>query len=456
MGVGRLSLRRVLLLLCLAAIAACGRATPEPRPDIILITVDTLRRDHVSSYGYDRRTTPFLDDLASAGVRFANGYSTSSWTVPSIASLMTALHPDSHGVVSGTVSRGTVRGQQVLSGELIRLPELLRGAGYRTFGITANGHLAADLGYAQGFDRYENLGFGAVAEDVNRKLEEWKEELPGESSYFLWLHYFDPHAPYKPREPWLSRFAPESLVEKPNRLIVNHAARYLELGVGRDSPDFEYVMALYDSEIAYTDDAIRRAAQMLDPNSDHLVIVTSDHGEQFLDHHKFGHQDALWEELIGVPLIVRLPGGRHAGRVVQDRVSLVDIGPSLLEFLGAGVPEQLQGESFMPALEGRRREATGPIVSSLSRHEGKRIDAIVQDDWKLILHSGKRSRELLYNLGKDPGERASVAGSDRLKKLELMARLKEELARFSTGSEPTIAGATEERLEELRSLGYVE
>jgi arylsulfatase A-like enzyme len=452
----KLDPRSAMLLLILACGAACGRAAPAPRPDILLITVDTLRKDHLSSYGYEHPTTPFIDHLAETGVRFTNSYSTSCWTVPAVASLMTSLHPDSHGVVSGSVVSNEVHGQQILAEELPRLPELLREAGYRTFGITANGHLAAELGYAQGFDRYENLGFGAVAHDINRKLEEWKEELDAASPYFLWLHYFDPHAPYRPHESWLSRFASRLPVEEPDRLVVNNASRYLGMGISKRSSEFKYVIALYDGEINHTDGAIRDAVRLLDPASESLVIVTSDHGEEFLEHHRFGHQDALWQELVEIPLVLRFPGERHAGVVVEDGASLVDIGPSLIDYIGGDIPVRAQGASFMPAVEGREQNTTGPVISSLSRYKTRRIDAIMDRDWKLILYGGTRHHELLYNLKKDPQERTNLAASNLLKKAELTTRLQEELSRLSDGVDPSVAGATGERLQELRSLGYVE
>jgi arylsulfatase A-like enzyme len=444
------------LVLLLLGLASCGRAATEPRPDIVLITIDTLRKDHLSCYGYDRPTTPFIDDLAATGVLFANGYSTSCWTVPSVASLMTSLYPDSHGVVSGAIHDGEVRGQQVLSDRFVRLPELLKSVGYRTFGITANGHLAAGLGYDQGFDRYENLGFDVTAEDVNLKLEEWKGELQGHSPYFLWLHYIDPHAPYIPNQSWLSRYMPEEPVEQPERLIVYYAVNYMTMDIVKGSSDFDYILSLYDGEIGYTDDAIRRAVQLLDPESEALVIIASDHGEEFLDHHKFGHQDTLYEELIAIPLIIRLPGERHAGRIVDHPVSLVDIGPSLLDYLGHAVPEELQGESFISFVEGERQESRRPIFCSLARYPGRRIDAVIDGGWKFIRHSGGRTYEALYDLGADPEERTNVAGSNQHRKVKLTMTLHEELARLSTGFEPEIIDSEEERLEELRSLGYVE
>ena len=448
--------RPAALSLLLLALCACGKPTPPPRPNLILITIDTLRQDHLSSYGYARDTSPFLDSLAANGARFTRAYSTSSWTVPAVASLMTSLHPESHGVVSGAVSAGEVRGQQILSGGITRLPELLQQAGYKTFGITANGHLTAELGYAQGFDRYENFGFGVKADELNGTLARWKDEIVASAPYFLWLHYFDPHAPYVPRAPWLAEYAPKG-IKKPRRLIVNHAASYLQMAVGRNPLELEYVVALYDSEIAFTDRAIEQAVTMLDPGSESLILVTSDHGEEFRDHGGFGHSSNLFEESVKIPLIVRLPRAAHAGRVVDEPTSLVDVGPGLLDYLGVEVPQRFQGSSFMPLVEGRRPDSPRAVLSSLSRDGWPETRAIVQDGWKYIRASfgSRHSRELLFHLDSDPAERENLAADSRLERTELSGLLDERLARYASDLEPEIHVATDETLDELRSLGYL-
>ncbi len=450
-------MRRVALSLLLPALCACDSPPPAPRPNVILITIDTLRQDHLSSYGYARRTSPYLDSLAANGVRFTRAYSTSSWTVPAVASLMTSLHPDSHGVVSGSVSNGEVRGQQILAGEITRLPELLQEAGYTTFGLTANGHLTRELGYGQGFDRYENLGFGAKADELNRTLTQWKEELAASAPYFLWVHYFDPHAPYVPRAPWLAEYAPKG-IQKPRRLIVNHAARYLQMAVGRDPRELEYVVALYDSEIAFTDQAIEQSVTMLDPGSESLILVTSDHGEEFREHGGFGHSNNLFEESLKVPLIVRFPEDAHAGGVVDEPTSLVDVGPGLLDYLGVELPERFQGRSFMPLVEGRQSDPPRAVLASLSRDGWPETRAIVQNGWKYIRASfgSMHSREMLFHLDSDPDERDNAASTSQLKRAALSALLDEQMARYATDIEPDIHVATDEKLEELRSLGYLQ
>ena len=161
-GVGR-----SVALVAAALLVGCGgeRAADTPAaaaagaPDIILITVDTLRADHVGATGYPRRTTPFIDSLAAAGTRFANAYSTSSWTAPAMVSIFTARYPSTHGVVHGLVAEGRVEHQEVIPSSLPTLTEGLKAAGYETFGISANRHLAHELGFGRGFDHYECVGF---------------------------------------------------------------------------------------------------------------------------------------------------------------------------------------------------------------------------------------------------------------------------------------------------------
>lgn len=209
----------------LAIFASCCDSTrppSDPAPAaVVLITIDTLRADYVSFLGHERQTTPFLDGLARRGVSFTASYAASSWTVPSMASLFSGLWPSSHGVVSGRIDAATgAAGQQrvslqpVLPSSLFTLAESFQQAGYLTIGVPSNLHLAAHLGFAQGFDYYGPADF-KPADRVNRQVVSLLREAFGgdwragwrEGKTFLWIHYFDPHDPYQPRQPWASRYA---------------------------------------------------------------------------------------------------------------------------------------------------------------------------------------------------------------------------------------------------------
>ncbi len=176
------------------------RTRTEGPPDILLYTVDTERANHLGAYGYTRATSPALARLANRGTLFEHAYATSSWTAPSVASLVTGVLPSEHGVVHGLMVEGVTMQQEVLSPSLPSLPEALRALGYRTVGVTANGHLGEDHGFARGFDRYACLGFANLDEvraEVARSLEGLEPDRP----LFLWVHVLSPHAPYEPRQP---------------------------------------------------------------------------------------------------------------------------------------------------------------------------------------------------------------------------------------------------------------
>jgi arylsulfatase A-like enzyme len=420
------------------------------------VTIDTLRADHLSSYGYPRQTTPVLDGLARNGVRFANAYSTSSWTVPAVSSLLTSLHPESHGVVKAVLVNGEVRSQQILPEHLPRLPELLRANGYRTFGITANGHLDGAFGFAHGFDRYENLGFRATAERIEETLRAMRDEIRDASPYFLWLHYFDPHAPYVQRQPWLARYGsrdPRVIQRVP---VQDQAGDYRTLRIEPDSPELEHLLARYDAEISYTDQAVGRALRLLDAGAETMIIVTADHGEEFLDHGSFGHMGTLYDELIRVPLIVRLPGRRFAGEVVEQRVSIVDVAPSVLAWLDLLAPAAMQGEILVDPVHGPRARSDRAITSSLERRDRLRLRSIIPDDWKLIRSEAPTRLELLFDLASDPGETRSLVHARRAELLKLDARLHGLLAEYELAAEPEVIELSDERLEEVRSLGYLQ
>lgn len=447
---------RALLLASLVWLCGCSPS----RPDILLITVDTLRADRVSAYGHTRATTPVLDALAAEGVRFESAYSASSWTAPSLASLLTSLQPASHGVEHGHLAAGqalaadAVVKQEVIAEQVALWPELLAPAGYTSFGITANAHLDARFGFARGFFRYRCVGFEGL-ESVERVLEDFLEDLEGASPWFLWVHLLDPHAPYTPRPEWIRgqrpgfRGVPEPLAS------VRLESHYKDLGVERGTPAFELVNLLYEGEIAHTDAAIGRLLARLGLDGDELVFVTADHGESFLEHDRFGHGYNLYEEVVRVPLIVRMPGRTSAGRVVSQPVSGIDLLPTVLDALELEAPPALQGRSLLPLLRG---EVVPPrdVVTSLSRFPPLESRSLRRGAWKYV-HRYRDGRHALYDLEHDPGEQRNLLAERPEKALELAASLEvlaaeERAARVPPRLEPLSA----EELSQLRALGYTQ
>lgn len=380
-----------------------SRERTDPRPDILLLTIDTVRADHTSLEGYERDTTPTLRALAAArGVRFTRAYPAASWTIPSIASLLTGVLPSQHGLEHAHLEDNGIVRQETLSPELPSLPASLRAAGYRTFGITATGHFDPAIGYGHGFDDYECLGF-VERDQVEAAVQSRIETLHAQGTpFFLWLHIIDPHIPYTPTEPQFTEWWPESRPRYPSL-----DAAPAGFGIGRavlrehipPRDALDYSMAAWDSEIRAADDFLHRLLAQLDDG--HLaVVVTGDHGEEFFEHGGMGHGNTLFEEVVHVPLVVALPD--QTPRVANHLVSLMDLLPTLLEVAGAPMPEHIAGRSLMPILRGE--EEPGPRDIVYETGGPAVIRGIFDGHYKYGERLEPNPVQALFDLEADPGE----------------------------------------------------
>jgi arylsulfatase A-like enzyme len=436
---------------------AASAALPA-KPNVVLLSIDTLRADALGSYGNGAATTPALDRLAQSGVRFAHAYSTSSWTPPAMASLMTGLYPIRHGVTSGRVvqqprdgrPRRRIEGQQVLPPDLTMLAQVLQRSGYRTYGITANAHLDAELGFARGFDRYECLGF-AEADRVLASFRAFQTEISAKRApYFLWVHLFDPHTPYFRDETWFERALPNG-PRFPELERVTPPERYKDMGVN-GGERLDYVRALYHGEVRHSDRAAESVLTALQAEDDALIVVVSDHGEEFLEHGMFGHAHSLFEETVRVPLIVRFPDRRHAGKVVAQPVSIVDVLPTIAAAIGAQAPASADGRSLLPLIEGAAQDPR-TVFAELARDRPRKM--AFGDGFKLIHDVNDPAASALYDLGQDPGERSDLFAAQPERAAALLRALREQLglgAERATQSRPLDA----RQVEALRSMGYVQ
>ncbi len=440
-----------LALVAAALLAGCDRPSSRPRPNVVLVSIDTLRPDRLAAYGHSRPTSPTLDRLARTGVRFANAYSTSSWTVPAIASLLTSALPIRHGVVHGVVRQGSLVGQEVVPADLPSLPETLQRHGYQTFGVAANVHLEGEFGFARGFDHYRCVGF-ADAEPVFETVRSWKTQRAAGRPYFAWVHFFDPHEPYIPRQPWMAEF----LAGRPAHpdLDSRRGARTYER-MELDGERLEYVKTLYDSEIRHTDAFVERTLAELGVTTDDLVIVLSDHGEEFGEHGIFGHGSSLHEASVRIPLIVRLPQEELAGLVVDERVSILDVFPTIAALLQAPMPAEIDGRSL---LDGMRRPPLGPqpIFLQISRRK-THLDAFILEDWKLVSPVGDAGPARLFHLRDDPGERVDRAATEVATTDRLRAMLREHASQHRTTRLPQAGKALDAaQVEALKAMGYLQ
>jgi len=444
---------------------ACGE---RPRPNVVLVSVDTLRADHLSGYGYERPTSPFVDSLAAAGVRFTAAFAHASWTLPSHMSLMTSCHPQTHQV---EITRSS------LPAAIPTLAEVLAAAGYESTAFVSWIYLKAGFGFGRGFHAYHELlpppelrdsSTRHSAEGVAGRVIEWARGRP-RRPFFLFVHLFDPHMSYEPPLAYARRFDPGLGSVEPGSY--ERLSRYVD-GLHDDAPaippaELAQARALYDGEIRYVDAELERLFGVLGEEGlldDTLVVFTSDHGEELDDHGSMeGHQWTLYDEVLRVPLILVFPDGRFAGAVEPRLAGLIDVAPTVLEALGLAAPPAFEGRSLLPLLAGdsaRREEA---VFSQIRRFNLKW--SLRTPEHKLIYNQAPETDERgmplaagfeLYDLRADPGERTNVFDPSSPVARELARRLRAFTERRPQGEAGEGPELTPEERRRLESLGYVD
>lgn len=469
----------LLVLLVAAVFGGCRSGDPPApaRPDVLLITLDTLRADHTSAYGYARPTTPRLEEVARDGVRFAAAYAPMPTTLPSHASLMTGLLPRALGLLKNGIA---------FAHPAPTLAETLGASGYRTAAFVSSFVLDRSFGLARGFGTYDDHfvrdacksygqqwegfklegGFCRRGAATREQAERWLEQngylggtgaTSGDASgtpppYFLWIHLFDPHDPYEPFPAEAAMFPP----------------------LEKNPTDLQKQIAAYDGEIRYTDDHLGRIVatlRALDVLDDTIVVVTSDHGEEFFEHGLKGHGVALYDEVIRIPLVVRWPARIAGGQRVREQVRLGDLAPTILGLAGVPAPagfaapelrtpdRALDVSPWITANDGTERPALPAFSQTLIglRHESVRTQGA-----KLIRRENPQSgktRTMLYDLEADPLEKTDLA--PRKPRPAFGPALQAMLAewRAETGRQKELATKlvpAREQEERLRALGYIE
>ncbi len=445
--------------------------TPPQRPQaVILISLDTLRADHLGCYGYDRETSPNMDSMLEDAVMFENVYATSPWTLPSHVSMLTALDCVHHQVFLD---------DERMDPALPTLADHLRREGFFCTAFTGGGFVSSIYGFSKGFDTYEE-GAGGVfrqnsAEYLYMTTERWLEERGAGNDFFLFLHTYQMHDPYACPYPYRRMFLDDDAEWGDINLIGRLGG---EQGVFRPLPDREHrnAVALYDGEIRYTDEKLIgpliQKLKDLGLYERALIVVTGDHGEEFFEHGGWGHRHNLFDESLKVPLIVKFPGGRFAGRRISDIVSLVDIMPTILEEVSA-VPLEgvVDGRSLLPLLEGREsgdRTFTAELAGNVLKSRIPRQMAINQGRKKLIVTERFRpgDRDIyveppperlpleLFDLASDPGESENIADKDASLVKDLLQILQEKHRQAPRRSRSE-AEMDDKLKEQLRALGYI-
>ena len=467
-------LRRAACALALGLIAlGCGGE--DQRPHVVLVVIDTLRADHLGVYGYARPTSPVIDGLAARGTVFTNATAPSSWTRPSVASLFTSLLPSEHGAVSIA---------QPLDAGVDTLTERLSAAGYRTVGVSGNFvHVGEQSGLARGFDRFAALPLRArEADDVILRLEQGGErppvalraptaaevnqrvlrDLPEPDGrpLFLYVHYMDPHSGYLAPEAFRARFIDAARAGAGPAATSDYV---VELAAGRveaDAAERERLVALYDAEVAYVDAQLGLlleglAERGLSENA--LLVVTSDHGEEFAEHGGWFHGQTLHRELLRVPLIVLDPR-RARGERSDEPVDLLDVAPTLLARVGLEPGEDMRGRALLgpEPIPPRARIAElhrDPLLGAHLRPRRHRLSLSIWP-WKAIV--ARNDEVLIYQQELDPGEQSPLAATDPAVPAELAERALEHSRALAAAASPDEPQMSDEQRDALRALGYVD
>lgn len=446
--IGPLSIGWVLLL------GACGGDDdPAPRDNVVLVITDTVRADKLGCYGNPRGLTPNLDRFAAEGVRFENASSHAPWTLPSIATMLTGLHPTEHG------AGGRLGDFRPLDGSVTTLPAVFSEAGYATHCIANVGFLQRGedgFGVTRDFDGLDLYAPASNVEvrDAGRTTDvalEWLDEH-GDEPFFLLVHYFDPHAIYAPPQPYRERFAlprdkRDDTFEFPTRV------QMMAIRDGRIRPTeplLRRAEALHDGEIAYMDEQVGRlldglAQRGLDGRT--AVVITGDHGEEFLDHGGFEHGHQLYQELTHVPLMLRWPGVEPG---VEERVvGHVDLAVTLCQFADLAPAEQFThfGRSLLNEEAGSR-----PILAHGNMWNDP-LTAWRVGDEKLIRRSDGEHE--LYDLATDAAEQQDLADERPARVAELSALLDETLRSMRSLARGEEFELSEGMREHLKDLGYL-
>jgi arylsulfatase A-like enzyme len=438
------------LLLATAGASAADRTTDTIFPNVVVVTIDTLRTDHMSVYGYDRPTTPNLDGLIDSGIRFDRARTIEPLTGPALVSMLTSLHPHQHGA-----SRNGLR----MRSGMASLPKALQARGYRTAAFVGNWTLRDKLcGLAEHFESYNEVltrgrwwGFvrrEADANDITDGAIEWlgpHRQHESAAPFFLWVHYVEPHSPYRLHKDFVEP------------LGINTT--------GNVSPRDRY-----DTEIAFVDAAVGRLLESLDRlelTEETLIVFASDHGESLGEHGYWGHGRHLYEPTLSIPMSVTWKGHLRA-RAIDAPALITDIAPTILGLLGGDQPSTFGGFDWAGVLNGdaapvdrltHHQAHRGAVMSKhdseLKRRSGLLEVGIIQNEKKEIFRVTKNRREF-YDLAVDPRELNDLIRKNDPPTEGLLTWMRTVYDGLTAVEDAPPEPLDEESIEALRSLGYVD
>jgi arylsulfatase A-like enzyme len=411
-------------------------APPDTRPNVIMITISSLRADHVSCLGYHRPTTPHFDRLAQRNTLFRNAFATSGWMMPAHGSLFTSLYPSVHGATH--IDRRLDDAHDTLA-------ERLAANGYYCVGFCCAPRLDAEHGFAQGFHVYDDRGVAGLLQtldpggtegfDINRRRTNdlindaaisWLQSNR-HSPFFLFVHYYDNHWDYLPPEPYRSLYDPD-YAGSISGIAIPREPLYSNPPGARD---IQHMVALYDGEVRQTDEDLGQMLTVLENGGwlrNSILLVMGDHGEEFYEHGHTSHQ-GLYDELIHIPLVISVP--RPGPKSTDALVSQVDILPTIFDYAGLPIPGACRGRSLKPLLEGGTRSLHDYVFCEYTGGAIPDVFAIRSLQYKCYLnHLGE---SFAYDVAADPAETTRIAERDFP---PLLRRLQEDLSRIVQGNRP--------------------
>lgn len=424
------------------------------QPNVIIYLVDTLRADHLETYGYHLPVSPHIQAFSKQSIIFDDAVTPSPWTKPAVASLFSGVEPPLHGVMNFDTN---------LPKGLTTLAESLRERGYRCEGQIANLTIRRMHGFGQGFMHYE---YGKEGENDSDGLMERVWQVLDDPDrlkppFFLYVHAMDPHVPYRPPAQTREVFAPDVT----NRELgeTDYLKEFRSEHPSPDDPKVGQVIALYDAEIAFTDFHFGRFVnrlQSMDLYDDSLIVFVADHGEEFWDRGWWGHGHSFARELVHVPLMIKPPRGAD-GRRVSETVRLIDIPATVLDYASVGAPETNRGRSLRPYIEGTNDDESRVAFSFVNFQEYEGV-AVTTDEWKLILPASwkiAKGNKTLFDRKNDAWEETNVYADNPIVASYLESLINRFEATIAEGigiQSSEIEGRSEEEIEQLRALGYVD
>jgi arylsulfatase A-like enzyme len=457
------------LILLNLGIYVDGKFNTPTGPNIIMIVVDCLRADHLGCYGYGRNTSPTIDKLAAQGIVFNNAYSNAPHTIASFASLFTSLLPNVHN---------TINQSDVFHKENLTIAKVLKNDGYQTFYFNGGNPNTAGQNFISGFDEvFFQVEIPAPDQYItngNKVTDLVVSFLSGinEKKFFTLIHYMDTHTVYHKNEYnnlFLEKTKTNTFLEPGFSTLLPGQIRKMFLNNMLSVDDINYLISLYDGQIRFVDENLKRIVEALKKNNlfdDTVVIITADHGEEFFDHNNFGHGQSLYNELLRIPLIITGPTMPH--REVRDNVILIDLFPTILDIadINKSLFPFLQGRSLLGLMRGEKADSERSIFATATLFGDEKY-CIISANNKLILntYNNKNKRPLfgyssqdgleLYDLSIDPNEKINIAA----KKPQLTAQLQKELAKYmnpSTAFERRSVPIDAATKDKLKALGYVQ